>query len=195
VSRYFRVTPQATSLECTFSLLRSRNGWSLTSVTGTLTVDARYDSSDRLLDAQAALRSGGKARVEASGARAKISAPGREDQDVDAPPGIIVTSAPDWTDAFRICRLWDRARAGRQTFPGLWIHPVQPAQRISFSAEGVRRDQLGPLELDVLTIRLRGNSAYRVWVDPAGRMIKLTGSGTILVLAGFEAAATGLPNE
>ena len=164
-------------------------------MTGNLTVDARYDSSDRLVDAQAALRNGGKARVETSGDRAKISAPGREDQEVDAPPGIIVTSAPDWTDVFRICRLWDRARAGRQTFPGLWIHPVQPAQRIAFSAEWVRRDRLESLELDVLSIRLRGNSAYRAWVDPAGRMIKLASSSTMLVLAGFDAAAAALSNE
>jgi len=191
VVRYLRVTPQRTALECSFAILRSAEGWTLTSVTGKLTVEARYDAADRLLDAQAALRTGGTIRAEVEGGRAKISAPGREDHEVDAPAGVIVTSAPDWTDTFRICRLWDRARGGRQTVPGLWIHPVQPTQRLTFSAEFVRRDG----ELDVLTIRLRNNSAYRAWVDSAGRMIKLTQGSTVLVREGFEVAAAALPNE
>ena len=191
VSRYFRVTPERRTLECSFTILRSGEGWSITSVTGNLTVEARYDAADRLLDAQAGLRKGDRVRIEVSGGRAKITAYGREDQEVDVPPGVIVTSAPDWTDTFRICRLWDRARAGRQTFPGLWIHPVQPTQQLTFSAEFVRRDG----ELDVVSIRLRGNSLYRAWIDSAGRMIKLTQGGTVLVRDGFESAAAALPNE
>jgi hypothetical protein len=178
VTRYLRVTPERRTLECSFSILRSDDSWSITSVTGGLTVEARYDAGDRLIDAQAALRNGDKVRVEAAGGRARITAYGREDLEIDVPAGVIVTSAPDWTDTFRICRLWDRARGGRQEFPGLWIHPVRPTQRLTFSAEFVRREG----ELEVLTIRLRGNSAYLAWVDPEGRMMKLTGADTVLVL-------------
>jgi hypothetical protein len=204
VFHYLRVASQRKALECSFAILRSADGWTITSVTGDLTVEARYDAQDRLRGGHASLRNGGTARVLVAGGRARLTAPGREDEEMEAPPGVIVTSAPDWTDAFRICRLWDRARAGRQEFPGLWIHPVQPARRLTFSAEGVRRDRLdqGPttLDLDVLTIRLRGNSAYRAWADPAGRMIKLAslpaGEGsTVLVLEGFESAASALPGE
>jgi hypothetical protein len=115
VVRYVRITSPRATVECSFSTLRSAEGWSLTSVTGNLTVEARYDADDRLIDAQAALRNGSKVRAEVVGGRAKITAYGREDHEVDVPAGVIVTSAPDWTDAFRICRLWDRARAGRQT--------------------------------------------------------------------------------
>src|SRR4030095_13828555 len=73
VSRYFRVTPERRTLECSFAILRSGEGWSITSVTGNLSVEARYDAADRLLDAQAALRKGDRVRVEVSGGRAKIT--------------------------------------------------------------------------------------------------------------------------
>jgi hypothetical protein len=204
VSRYVRVTPQGTSLECSMAIIRTQTGWTITSVTGKLTVDARYDAADRLLDAQAAFRGGPAARAEVSGDRARITAPGRENEEVEVPPGVIVTSAPDWTDTFRICRLWNRARAGRQEFPGLWIHPVQPTRRLTFSAEGIRRDGFEHggrrRELDVLTIRLRGDSLYRAWVDPAGRMIKLVSlpakqGSTVLVLEGFEDTAAALADD
>jgi len=196
LARYLRVAPQRTAVECSFSILRNAEGWNITSVTGNLTVEARYDAKDRLLDAQASLRGGKAARVGVRGGRAKVTAPGRDDPEIDVPAGVIVTSAPDLTDTFRICRLWDRARGGRQEFPGLWIHPAQPTQRLTFPAEFVRRDG----ELDVLTLRLRGNSAYRAWVDPSGRMIKLVSlpvkaGSTVLVLEGSEDAARALPDE
>lgn len=176
--RYLRVTPQRRVLECTFTIDRSAEGWSLRSLTGNLTLLARYDPSNRLLEARAGL------------------AGGPEKADVDERPGVIVTSAPDWTDTFRICREWDRARGGRQEFPGLWIHPAQPTQRLTFSAEFVRRDG----DLDVIGIRLRNHSPYRAWVDAAGRMIKLVSlpvkpGATVLVLEGFDAAWEALPPE
>ena len=182
VTRYSRVTGERRTHECTFSILRSDDSWSITSVGNALTVEARYDAGDRLIDAQVAARNGDRVRAVVSGGRAKITAYGREDVEVDVPPGVIVTSAPDWTDTFRICRLWDRERGGRQEFPGLWSHPVRPTQRLTFSAEFVRREGT----LDVLTIRLRGNSAYTAWVNPEGRMFKLTGEGTVLMLQGIE---------
>jgi hypothetical protein len=202
--RYLRVTSRGTIPECSFTIDRREGGWTMTSLTGQLIVTARYDASDRLLDATARLGRGEAARVEAAGGRAKVLRPGLEAQEFDAPPGVIITSAPDWTDTFRICRLWSAARGGRQEFPGLWIHPEKSAQRLTFTAEraggDVIRGPAGPLALQRLSIRLRGDSAYVAWVDPQGRMIKLAslpfGDGsTVLLLEGFEGAAAALRPE
>jgi hypothetical protein len=199
--QYLRVIPRGTTLECSFTIDRREDGWTITSLTGALAVTARYDAADRLVDAAARLGTGEPARVEVVGGRAKVLRPGLEAQEFDAPAGLIVTSAPDWTDAFRICRLWSGARGGRQEFPGLWIHPEKPGQRLAFTAERAGGDVIesgaGKLALERLSIRLRGNSAYIAWVDPAGRMIKLAslpsgGGSTVLVLEGFEGAAAAL---
>ncbi len=207
-ARYLRVTSTGTATECTFTTERSGAGWTIASVTGrALTVTARYDASGTLLGAEAALGSGDAKKtavVTVADGRARVQRPGLEAQEFDVPPGVIVTSAPDWTDTFRICRLWDRKKTGRQEFPGLWIHPVQPAQRPTFTAErtgGASLDHQGrKLELERLSIRLRGNSAYAAWADPEGRMIKLVSlpfkeGSTVLVLEGFEASAAALKPE
>jgi hypothetical protein len=207
-ARYLRVTAKGTSTECTFALERTEAGWSIASATGrALTVTARYDAAGTLLAAEAASGTGDAkktASVAVADGKARVQRPGLEAQEFEVPKGVIVTSAPDWTDTFRICRLWDRAKAGKQEFPGLWIHPVQPAQRLTFTAERTGTDTLDhggrKLELDRLSIRLRGNSAYAAWADPAGRMIKLVSlpikeTGTVLVLEGFETSAAALKPE
>ena len=199
--RYFRPTPHGVVRECSFTIENREDGRTITSVTGDLTVCARYDASDRLLEAEAKLSKGAASRVIVSAGRAKVLRPDRDAQDFDVPAGVIVTSAPDWTDAFWICRLWDRERAGRREFPGLWIHPVQPAQRLTFTAERVGGAALSiggtTLPLDRLSIRLRGNSEYLAWVDSAGRMIKLAArpanqGSAVLILEGYETASAAL---
>lgn len=202
--RYLRVTPRGAVPECSFRIDRHAEGWAISSVTGALVVTARYDAAHRLVEAAARLGTGEPARVEAAGGRVSVLRSGQAAQQFDAPPGLIVTSAPDWSDTFRICRLWDRAREGRQEFPGLWIHPEKPAQRLTFTAERTGGDAIrsgsGGLALDRLAIRLRGNSDYLAWVDPAGRMIKLVSlpyrdGSVVLVLEGFEGPATALRPE
>lgn len=78
---------------------------------------------------------------------------------------------------------------------------MQPAQRLTFSAERTGEDVLrkGPFssKVDRLSIRLRGNSAYVAWVDGGGRMIKLMAltvkeSSAVLVLEGYEQSAAAL---
>ncbi len=169
--------------------------WRMTSRTGALTVSSCYGAGGLLMEAEAGMRALSPVLVEVAGDRARVRRPGHEAQEFDAPPGLIVTSAPDWTDALLICHRWRRDGAARQEFPGLWIHPEKPAQRLTFSAE---RAAAGDLER--LTICLRGNSAYAGWVDSAGRMIKLVslpaGSGSaVLVREGFEAVAASLRLE
>lgn len=210
-TRYVRVSPKGKASECAFSVRRSEKGWEIESVTGrgksTLTVTARFDSSDTLLEAEAVLGTGEERKAALVGVvagKASVQREGQDPQAFEVPAGVIVTSAPDWTDTFLICRRYDRAKAGKQEFPGLWIHPVQPAQRPTFTAEktgGATVEQGGQkIEVDRLAIRLRGGSAYVAWADPKGRLLKLVSlpykEGTAeLVLEGFEDATAGLKPE
>src|SRR5439155_22692989 len=76
--RYLRRSPGGMSLECSFAVDRRESGWTITSVTGGLSVTARYDAADGLLDATARLGAGDPARVEVAGGRAKTLRAGRE---------------------------------------------------------------------------------------------------------------------
>jgi hypothetical protein len=185
--------------ECVFRVERGE-GWTIESVTGPLAVWSRYGADDALLEAEA-VRAGKGVRVSTAEGEARIRRDGAPEQRFPAPRGVIVTSAPDWTDTWRICRLYDRKAGGRQSFPGLWIHPDQPAQALTFTAEAAGTDTAlrdgRPHELLRLSIRLRGNSPYLAWVDGSGRMIKLvslpfTEKSAVLVLEGFEDVAAML---
>ena len=199
--RYLRPARGKFVTECEFTIVRGNGGGSITSVTGrgetTLTVTARWGADDRLVCADATLVSGGRrrvARVQVADGKARVHREGQDPQEFEIPPGVIVTSAPDWTDALLLCRRYDRAKGGRQSFAGLWIHPEQPAQRLTFTIERQGGDTLEHesrrMELDRHVIRLRGNSAYVAWADAEGRMIKLAPDG--LVLEGLEASTSGL---
>lgn len=172
------------ALECAFEMGEEND---IRSVTGPLTVEARYGPDGALLDARASLASGAAARVGVVDGRAKVERPGQPPAEFDVPKDVIVTSAPDWTDAFLICRRWRRDGPVLQEFPGLWIHPVQPPQRLTFTAE--RLGVEGGLER--LRIRLRGGGTYVAWADRAGRMLKLAASpgSAVLSLEGVDTSA------
>lgn len=209
--RYVRPAAKGWATECTFTIDRGDSGWTIRGVTErgrtSLTVTARHDAEDQLLEAQASLVEGDRRKavtVAVEGGKAKVKREGQEPQEFDAPKGVIITSAPDWTDTLLLCRRYDRARGGKQEFAGLWIHPEQPAQRVTFTAErqGSASIEHGgkKLELERLAIRLRGDSTYVAWIDPEGRMVKLLSlpvkpGGSELVLEGFEASAAGLTPE
>ncbi len=195
--RYMRITPKGPVLECTFRVRAD----SVESVTGRLAVTARYDASGALLEAAAVLGDR-TAAVSVADGKSRVTRPDAEPQEFDAPKGVIVTSAPDWTDTFRLCRLADRAKEGPQEFPGLWIHPEKPAMRLTFAIEkagtAVVEHAGRTLELDRWEIRLRGNSRYVAWADARGRMIKLVSlpfkeGATQLALEGFESVETLKP--
>lgn len=210
-ARYLRPSAKGKPTECTIKIQKSEKGWSIESVTGrgksTLSVTARYDGAESLLEAAAVLATGEDRKectVAVREGRATVRRHGKEAQEFDVPKGVIVTSAPDWTDVFLISRLRDRGKTGRQEFAGLWIHPEQPAQRLTFTAERLGTVTLAhggkDLEVDRLSIRLRGNSEYVAWADALGRMIKLVSvppkeGGTELVLEGFEEPAARLKVE
>lgn len=204
-SSYLRLSDKAPVTECTFIIRRAADGWDIHSVTGRgdmkLTVTARYDAKDQLRDAEAVLVKGDTkktCRVAVANGKAKVQREGQDAQEFEVPAGVIVTSAPDWTDTFLLCRRHDRTKAGKQETAGLWIHPEQPAQRLTFSVEKQGTDKIDhageKLELDRVTIRIRGNTPYTGWTDAKGRMVKLMQAGTPLelVVDGFEKSVGGL---
>jgi hypothetical protein len=207
--RYLRPAGGKWQTECTFTLRQEKTGATIESTTfrgqTRLTVRARYDGAKRLIAAEVLLLGGaGKkvATVQAADGKAKVLRAGQSAQEFDVPSHVIVTSAPDWTDTFLLCKRYDRKKQGKQSFACLWVHPVQPSQRLTFTIERVGADAIThagrKVALDRHTIRLRGNSAYVAWADASGRMIKLVpmpykdGATNWLIADGYEKSAAGL---
>jgi hypothetical protein len=110
----------------------------------------------------------------------------------------VVTTAPDWSDIFQLARRYDRTKGGRQEFPGLWVHPVQPPIVQTFAIERIGTDVITAgdqkVTLDRYRIKLRSGD-YIAWADANGRVYKLFRSGSpraFVVLEGFEEAARTL---
>jgi hypothetical protein len=206
--RYVRPVKDAFAIECQFVITRNDAGWTITSTTdrGTLRMEVvtRYDAEDRPISAKAVLTSGGTAQtatVEVKDGRAMIRRDGQEPREFDAPRGTIVTSAPDWSDVFLLCRRYDASRKGKQEFPALWIHPTQPPQRLTFSIEWQGADLIERdgtrTELGRFAIRIRNNSSYVAWADAQGQMVRLiplpwNENAPGLTREGFEKSAAGL---
>jgi hypothetical protein len=206
--RYVRPSGDKFVRECEFVIARDDAGWAITSVTerGALRMEvvSRYDAADRPLSAKAVLTSGGRAQaatVEVKNGKATIRREGQAPLELDAPPGTIITSAPDWTDVFLLCGRYDRQRKGKQEFPALWIHPTQAPQRLTFSiewqgAERIERDG-AQAELGRYAVRIRNGSAYVAWADAQGRLVRLLplpwqAAAPGLTRESFEKAAAGL---
>jgi hypothetical protein len=210
-NRYIRIAAKSSSQECTFTLDRSGKGWSIHSETGRgatkMIVSARYDAKDRLQSAEAKLSADKEtksARVEVADGKAKVLRDGKDPREFDAPAGVIVTSAPDWTDTFLLCKRYDRGKGGKQKFAGLWIHPERDPYQPTFLVERTGSNKIQhdgkTIELDRVLIELRPKNQYVAWADDKGRMIKLAPlpfkDGTYsLVLAGYEKSAAGLRPE
>ena len=101
-----------------------------------------------------------------------------------------------------MCRRYDPKAGGKQSFPGLWIHPEQASQSLTFAIEKNSEETIDhadkKLKLSRYTIWLRGKSNYAAWADQNGRMIKLVplpykaGATNWLVLEGYEKSAAEL---
>jgi hypothetical protein len=206
--RYLRAADRGFATECTFRIARDKSGWTITSRTERgpvhLLVETRYDADDQPMTARVVLTQGAKdktAKVLVKGGKATVTREGQPSVEFDAPKGTIVTSAPDWTDVFLLCRHYDRQRNGKQEFPALWIHPTQPHQRLTFSIELRGRDTIEhdgkKIDLGRYEIRIRGGSRYVAWADAQGRMVRLValpfaGPASGLTLDGYEKSAAGL---
>jgi hypothetical protein len=205
--RYVRPAGDKFVTECEFVIARDGSGWRITSRTDRgatmMVVETRYDSEDRLTGARAQL-TGGSAKVvtvKVEDGRARVERADAAAAEFNVPKGTIVTSAPDWSDAFQLCRRYDRTRKGKQEFPALWIHPGQPARRLTFSVEWEGADRVErdgkAVELGRYRIRIRDGSAYAAWADAEGVLVRLvplpskrTAPG--FTREGYEKAAAGL---
>lgn len=207
--RYVRPSGKEFVPECEFTLRKTKAGSTIESVTSRgktrLTVSAHYDDGDRLTGAGATLVNDGEKKtvtVAASAGKARVQWADQKAQEFEVPPGIIVTSAPDWTDTFLLCRRYDHKTGGKHTFPGLWIHPEQVRHRLTFAIERTGEDAVThvgkKLKLSRYTIWLRGNSRYAAWADETGKLIKLVPlpykekATNWLVLDGYEQSTSDL---
>ena len=207
--RYVRPAGEQFVTECEFFLTRTDQGHTIASTTrrGNLkmSVTASYKDADALIVADATMWTGEQkktATVRVDAGKALIERPGQKPLTLAAPPGVIVTSAPDWTDIFLLCRRYDRKRGGRQAFAGLWIHPEQPCKELKFFVERQGADTIlhdgQKRNLDRFTIQLRGNSTYAAWADAQGTLIKLVplpykdGAMNWFVAQGYERSAAAL---
>lgn len=177
--RYLRVTTKGKSNECKFVVTQHDDSWLIRAVTGALKVSAAYDRKDQLTAAIVAQSTGGKktiALVTVTAGRAEITSGGKTTE-LEVPPSVIVTSAPDWSDVFLMCRRYDRAKGGKQSFPGLWLHPDKGAFRLTFTIERVGKDtiELGEKKrmADRFIIHLRNKSEYTAWADDDGLLLRL----------------------
>lgn len=205
---YLRPAGDRFAVECTFEIQKQNTGWSIVSSTDRgkvkMRVSARYDVENRLLAAEAMLAEGDQksaATLAVEKGKAKVQRPGLAAQEFEVPPGVIITSAPDWTDTFLLARHYDLTKGGKQEFSGLWIHPTQLAQLVRFRIEKVGSEAIEhqgkKIELNRCLIHLRGNSAYAAWIDSKGRLVRLIplpakGTAGGMVLEGYEKSAIGL---
>jgi hypothetical protein len=201
--RYLRRTAAGFSTEMEIRIVVAPDATTITSVTGrpdaNLTVRSSYDAVGKLREARVSTLRGGdrqEATVSAADGKARVTRHDGATQEFECPAGVIVTSAPDWTDSVLAVRRYDRRKGGKQEFAGLWVHPVQPPQRLTFSLTLEAYDDVKHAGREVRLARmllvLRGGSRYIVWADDAGRMVRLVAEKAAdqgIVLVGWEDAA------
>ena len=184
VARYLRPSGTDWVFESEIRLTHSEGRLELKSVTGReksrLTLAATFDRDSRLLEATVTTERENEkqsARAAVSDGKARVTRHGGEESELDCPAGVIVTSAPDWTDAFLMVRRYDRTRGGKQEFAGLWIHPTQPPLRPTFSIDCIGDNTVQhdgqDVRLDRFLVVLRGGTRYIAWGNNSGRMVRL----------------------
>lgn len=204
---YLRRAGEQYVRETRIGVRRSDDGREVRSATRrgelTLSIAARYDAEDRLLTARVTVNDGKNKRsataVPEDDGRVLVRRDEGKPWTFDCPPGVIVTSAPDWTDACLAVRRYDPQGDQAQQFAGLWLHPVRDPQRLTFTVtrlgqEAVQREGR-EASLWRLRVELRGGSRYVGWRNAAGQLVRLAPEGkpqAAIVLAGWEVATAGL---
>ncbi|MCI0461940.1 MAG: hypothetical protein L0Z62_33730 [Gemmataceae bacterium] len=185
-TRYFRQAGEKLALESVVTVRRDGKATVLVSVTDRgaekMTLSVRLDGEGRLLSAEAIqeTKAGKKvATLTPRGKSALLKREGGLTEELPLAERPVVTTAPDWTDIFEVVRRYDRERGGKQEFPGLWIHPTQPARVLTFTAERLGEDPVTlkgrKLALGRYRVTLR-SGAYLVWAE-GGRVHKLMPEG------------------
>jgi hypothetical protein len=188
IVRYVRMSEKGPVNESEIRFDHDTGGRTITSVTTrgrtSLTLVSRYDADNRLRRASVQLTTKAAtstATVKVADGKATVERTGAAPATLDCPPGVIVTSAPDWTDAVIAVRRYDPRGEAAQEFPGLWIHPTEAPARLTFKLtrqreEEVTRDGRG-VRLLRLVLELRGGAKYAVWRDDAGQLVRLMPEG------------------
>src|SRR5262245_39671720 len=182
--RYLRPAGDGWTSECVFTIAKRDNGGSIASVTEhgqlRLTLETSYGPKDALATSVLTLRNGDKESVAIVAVKdgvARVQLPEQPLKKLEISPGVIVTSAPDWTDTLLLFARYDHAAADKQTFSALWYHPEQPVQLLKLSIERHGYDTIQRDGKDVklarFTIQLRGNSQYAAWATRDGTMVRL----------------------
>ena len=186
--RYLRWSGGKFVLESTIERQRTEDRYVLKSVTTrpgtTLTLSAKFGPMDRLIEADVAVEQGTEkrsARVTTGENTARVTRADGAATELKCLPGVIVTSAPDWTDTVFLVRRYDRSTGGKQEFPGLWIHPKQEPMAVRFTISRLGKDSVDrdgkQYSLDRFLIELRGGSRYTGWGDERGRLVRLHPEG------------------
>ncbi len=204
--RFLRVSGSEFVKECEIQLRRSAESLVVTSSTQRgkqrLTITSRFDSKDVLRSAKVTIQRGKhrqSATVSINHSTARVLREGKETNDLACPPGIIVTSAPDWTDSFMAVRRYDPAGDTTQEFPGLWIHPTREPLQLTLKLTHLGHESVKHRNkaenLDRYLLVLRGGSRYVVWRNQQRQLVRLvpatSGKGGI-VLAGWQQATREL---
>ncbi len=206
IARYLRPAGTGFQPETEIKVERLSDGQRFTSITqrgsNKLTLMSRFDNNGRLKFARVTAGPAEQQTATASNKNGKATVTrddGQIDQ-LDCPPGVIVTSAPDWTDTFLLVRRYDRRRAGQQEFSGLWIHPNRKplflALKITHHGTDTVTFDGASKKLDRYLIVLRNNSRYVAWGNADGQLVRLVPDNKerpAIVLAGWEAATSQLP--
>jgi hypothetical protein len=186
-TRYFRQAGDKLALESVVTRKGDGKAVLLVSVTDRgaekMTLRVRFDGDGRLLSAEAVQETGaGKkaATLTPQGKTALLRREGGVTEKLPLAERPVITTAPDWCDILEVVRRYDRARGGKQEFPGLWIHPLKPARVLTFTAERLGADAVmlkgEKRSLGRYRVTLR-SGAYLVWADDAGRVHKLMPAG------------------
>lgn len=203
--QFLRVSGSEFVKETEIQLSRTKESLAITSSTQrgeqTLTVTSRFDAKNELTSAKVTLRQGKRvqsASVTVTDGIARVVRDGQETNELECPGGVIVTSAPDWTDAFMAVRGYDPQGDTTQKFSGLWIHPTREPLKLALTLTRLGHDSVTmsdkSVNLDRLLLVLRGGSKYVVWRNQQGQLVRLLpakGSGGI-VLTGWESATRDL---
>ncbi len=204
--RFLRVSGSEFVKESEIHLMQTEQSFVVTSITQrgeqTLTVNSRFDSNRTLVSAKVTLRRGERtqsASVIVTDRTARVLRDGNETNELACPGGVIVTSAPDWTDSFMAVRRYDLKGGTTQTFPGLWIHPPRPPLELTITLTLIGHDSVmlrnSSKILDRFLLVLRGGSRYLVWRNQQGQLVRLmpaTKSSGGIVLTGWELATRDL---
>lgn len=205
---FLRPTETGFVNETKIHVVRTEQGSVITSTTQrgeqVLTVTARFDRERNLTSASVLQRDRERetsASVKVRKGTARVQRNGNEPIELSCPAGVIVTSAPDWTDSFMAVRRYDPKGSTAQSFPGLWIHPTREPLELAIKLTRLGHDSVmhdeKTVTLDRYLLLLRGGSRYIVWGNQQ-QLVRLVpeprGKGGI-VLAGWERATRDLKHN